>query len=647
MELGEYLATLRKGWLVIVVLAVLCGGLGYAQAAAGTPTYRSSSTVYVTLAHGETISELNQGATYAQSLVESFVQLATMPAVLEPVIEDLGLDATPRGLKGAIQADSPLNTSLIEISAVSADPQRAADLANGVAASLAETVADLSPTTSAGAASLKMTVVAEAEPSAAPFSPAPRRDAAAGVGVGLVLGVLVALLRAQLDTRVRTTKDLPGAPTRVALGQVPLDRTLVKHPRTLLQNPHSPLAESYRRLAANLQFLDASKPLRTIVVSSATPGEGKSTTAVNLAIVMAEKRSRVLLVDADLRSPSIADICGIEGAAGLSSVLGTQATIDEVVQEWGVPGLYVVAAGQIPPNPSQLVDSPAMDAFLAAVTESYDLVIIDTPPLLALTDGAVLARKTDGAVVVARSKKISRPRLAEALASLDALGATCLGLLLNGVPTPRSELRYGYGHVAKKRTFGRSRRPEPPPSAARSHRGPRTTGPVLPTRGAVVRGTEGTDAETTSAEVRSGTHEPVAPSSPDIAGSPDTPGSPDRARDTRPNRGDGATPDDGATDVGADATGSRGPATRDEDTPTEDDADHAAVRDGDDAGTRAGAETTSEPGERRAVDVDDLEVDDLDADLDEDDADAGRAHRHVAALSGATPSTSSRVAEPR
>lgn len=471
MELGEYLAALRKGWVVIALLALLGGGAGYAQAAAGTPTYRSSSTVFVSLTRGETVSELVQGATYTQNLVESFVQLATMPVVLEPVIEELGLTTSPRALAATVTADSPLNTVIIQISAVNQNPQRAADVANAVASHLSNTAKDLSPTAADGAASLEMTVIAEAQPSSTPFSPRPKVDAIAGFGAGLGLGVLLALARAQLDTRIRTAKDLPTSPARAMLGQIPYDRVLSKRPRALLEDPHSPLAESYRRLRTNLQFLDASAPLRSFVITSSVPGEGKSTTAVNLALIMAETGSRVLLVDADLRSPSVADICGLEGKAGLSAVLIRDAEPDDVAQPWGVPGLHIITAGQIPPNPSQLLDSDAMATFLQTVTEQYDLVILDTAPLLAVTDGAVLARRTDGAVVVARSRKVRRPVLAEALASLDSAGAVCLGLLVNGRPVPRSELRYGYGakpgrHARRLRRRRRSQVAMPLPADA-------------------------------------------------------------------------------------------------------------------------------------------------------------------------------------
>jgi len=464
MELGEYLAVLRKRWFVIVVLAALGGAIGYAQAATGTPVYRSTSSVYLTPTRGDTVSEFVQGANYTQNLVQSYVQIATTPRVLDPVVDELGLETTGRALAKRVTADSPLNTMIIEISAVSFDPQASADIANAAADSLAETVGDLSPTYADGGASLQLTVLAEAVAPRAPFAPRPRLDGAVGVALGTLLGVLFALAVAQLDTRVRTAKDLPTSPARATLGQIPYASSLGRHPRALLEDPHSPLAESYRRLRTNLQFLDVSRKLRCFVVTSSVPGEGKSTTSVNLALIVAEKGVRVLLVDADLRSPSIASICGLEGAAGLSAVLIHEADIEDVAQPWGARGLHVIAAGQVPPNPSQLIDSDAMDEFLQRAGELYDLVILDTAPMLAVTDAAVLARRTDGALVVARSRKVKRPDLVEALASLDTVGATCLGLLVNGVPTSRSDTRYGYGRAPARRTspFRRvSARPAP------------------------------------------------------------------------------------------------------------------------------------------------------------------------------------------
>ncbi|MCV2395820.1 polysaccharide biosynthesis tyrosine autokinase [Actinotalea sp. M2MS4P-6] len=453
MELGEYLAVLRKRWLVILVLATIGAALGYASTATETPLYRSSSTVYLTAARGDTISELAQGSTYTSNLMETYVLLATKPVVLEPVIEDLQLGVSARTLARSVQADSPLNSYFIDITVASANPQRAADIANAVAAQLSSTVSELAPTASDGTAALKMTQVSQAAPALAPFSPRPRLTATIGLVLGLALGLVTVVLWAQLDTRVRTQRDIPQIPSRTVLGQVPQDSALRRDSLAVATSPHSPLAESYRRLRTNLQFLDASRPLRCVVVTSSLPGEGKSTTAINLALVMAEKGAKVLLVDADMRSPSVADLCGLEGSAGLSGVLIHEAELGDVVQPWQVHGLDVIAAGQIPPNPGQLVESTAMENFLHEAQERYDMVILDTAPLLAVTDAAILAHRTDGAIVVARSKRVRRPDLAEALASLDAVGAHVLGVLLNGAQGYRGDLKYGYGQ-----TSGRSKR---------------------------------------------------------------------------------------------------------------------------------------------------------------------------------------------
>ncbi|MCU1431248.1 MAG: hypothetical protein JWP95_353 [Actinotalea sp.] len=443
MELGEYLATLRRGWLVILCLAVLGGALAYAQSTTITPTYRSSSTVYVSLTRGETVSELVQGATYTQTVVESFVQLATLPVVLDPVIEELGLQVEARGLARTIQADSPLNTMMIEISAVSTDPQEAADIANAVAASLGEQVTSLSPVAADGEASLRMSVVAAAQPPGAPISPRPTRDAALGLALGTALGVAVVVTRAQLDTRVRTVRDLPQTPGRPPLGQVPLDRALARQKGPRVAPHRSRVEESYRRIWTNLRFLDADKPLRSLVVTASVHREGSSLTAANLALAVAEEGRSVLLVDTDLRAPSLARICGTPEGPGLTALLQGTATLDDVVVPWGLPGLFVLPAGIAPAEPGRLIHSAAMNAFLKAARKRYDLVLLDAAPLTTLTDAAVLARKTDGALVVARSRKVRRPEVEDALASLEAVGATCLGLILNAVPASRSELRTG------------------------------------------------------------------------------------------------------------------------------------------------------------------------------------------------------------
>ncbi|MBE1874785.1 polysaccharide biosynthesis tyrosine autokinase [Myceligenerans pegani] len=425
MELADYVAALRKRWVVLLVTLLAGGlaGLGYAQTVA--PQYRATTSIFVSLERSDTVSELMQGANYTQNLVTSYASLATMPAVLNPVIAELGLTTTPRELSERIEAVVPLETAIIEISAEADGPWQAAEIANSVARHLSETVSEVSPSNADGRSAVRLTVVATAEAPEYPFAPNTRLLTAGGAAAGLAVGVLVAVGLALFDTRIRTAKDLPAGEDLAVLGTVPQIRKGAPDPQVL--------AESYRRVRTNLQFLDVGAPVRSFVVTSSVPNEGKTTTAIGLAHALAERGSRVLLVDADLRRPSLADRLGLEGTAGLSTVLIGRADLEDVVQQVGPPRFTVLTAGDLPPNPGRLIEADAMEQVVRQARAAYDVVIFDVPPLLPVTDGALLARRTQGAVVVARARTVRRAQLTDALASLDAIGATCLGLIATGV----------------------------------------------------------------------------------------------------------------------------------------------------------------------------------------------------------------------
>jgi capsular exopolysaccharide synthesis family protein len=188
-----------------------------------------------------------------------------------------------------------------------------------------------------------------------------------------------------------------------------------------------------RRLRTNLQFIDVARRPRSIVVTSSIPGEGKSTIVLNLAISLADTGARVLLVDADLRRPSIADYAGVEGAAGLTTVLIGRAKGADVVQPWGDSTLDILPSGPLPPNPSELLGSPAMVALLEQLTSSYDMVLLDSPPTLPVTDSAVLSKVAGGAVVIVGTDRIHRAQLLDTLESLDTAGAHIFGVVINKV----------------------------------------------------------------------------------------------------------------------------------------------------------------------------------------------------------------------
>jgi len=435
MDPSEYLAVLRKNWLVIALIGVLGAGAGFAYSATVSPSYKATSSVYVSLKQGSSVGELVQGAAYAQDLVQSYAQLATMPIVLEPVIERLDLTTTPRVLARSITATSPLQTVILEISAASASAQGAADLSNAVSKQLAVAVTGLG---TPDGPTVYLTTVAEATPPAAAFSPNTRLNVATGLAVGIMLCMAFVLARSVLDTRIRSAKEVARVTSTAVLSTVRYERKAGRHTLAMRDDPYGDRAEAYRRLRTNLRFLNLTGSSRSIVITSALAAEGKSTTAINLAIAMSEGSARILLIDADLRWPSIAHYMGIDGSVGLTTVLIGEADLDDVIQPWGEGNLHVLPAGQIPPNPSELLDSPTMASLLARLAERYDVILLDSAPLLPVTDAAILSRLTDGALVVVGCREARRPQLADGLSTLAAVDARVLGLVLNQVSGAQS-----------------------------------------------------------------------------------------------------------------------------------------------------------------------------------------------------------------
>lgn len=210
------------------------------------------------------------------------------------------------------------------------------------------------------------------------------------------------------------------------------------------QAPMAIASEAFRVLRTNLQFMSLDRPLRSIMVTSATPGEGKTTTAANLAVAFAQTGGSVCLVDADLRRPMIAKIFGVDNWSGLTTALVGQTDLDLTLKLCAVPGLSLLTSGPVPPNPAELVGSQKMSRLIAALTERFEMVIIDTPPILAVTDAAVLAPKADGVVMVVRSGKVDHRQVNRAKEALVAVKANLLGVVLDGLKPEGSDGYYYY-----------------------------------------------------------------------------------------------------------------------------------------------------------------------------------------------------------
>jgi tyrosine-protein kinase len=433
MELRDYVAVLRKYWASILAITLL-GLIGASVVSLATPpTYTARGAVFLAVRGGDSASELAQGANYATNQVRSYAQVVTTPTVLQPVITKLQLNTTPAELAEFVTASIPANTALIEIAVVDGDPELGARIAQTTSEQLVATVDQLSPADSNGRRAVVATIVTPATVPLEKTTPRTTLNLAVGLVIGLFLGFGQAILRNTLDRSIRTEDDVARATDHSVIAKIPFDSDAAEHPLVMFSDPHSLRAEAYRKLRTNLRFLDVAKGTdrRSLVVTSSIAGEGKSTTSINLASTIAEGGEKVLLIDADLRRSTVAKYLGIEGSVGLTTVLIGRASLDDVVQPIGTGTFHVIAAGEIPPNPAELLASDAMKQLLDEATATYDTVVIDAAPLLPVTDAAILSTITGGALIVAGSGNVTVPELEDSVATLDQVSGTALGVILN------------------------------------------------------------------------------------------------------------------------------------------------------------------------------------------------------------------------
>ncbi|MBO3088798.1 polysaccharide biosynthesis tyrosine autokinase [Cellulomonas dongxiuzhuiae] len=460
MDLRDYLALLRKHWASIVALGAVFSASALGVSLMTTPIYKSSTQLYVSVRGGSSTTDMLQGATFTRQQVSSYVGLVTSPLVLGPVIDDLALDMRADDLASRIVSDSPANSSLINITVANESPAVAAAIANAVADEFRQVVADLEEPAGGGPSNVKLTVVRVSDAPSNPSEPNTRLNTTMGLLIGIALGVGTALLREMLDTRVRSEADVAQLTDGPVVGVIAFDEDAATRPLIVQSAPHSPRAEAFRRLRTNVQFLTVGTQSKSIVVTSSLPGEGKSTTTINLAIALADAGTSVALVDADLRRPSIANFLGLEGGVGLTTVLIGRATVAEVVQPWGNGQLHVIPSGQIPPNPSELLGSPAMASFVESLASRYDVVLIDTPPLLPVTDAAVLSKIAGGVLMVVGAGKVHRNQFTEALGMLESVSARTLGLIVNREPRERSNVYQYYRYSSRSEAGSANARSE-------------------------------------------------------------------------------------------------------------------------------------------------------------------------------------------
>jgi succinoglycan biosynthesis transport protein ExoP len=439
MTFAEYFVVLQRRWrvwLAGLLLGLLCG---FGASATAETLYTATSTSFVTVAEqtdNADRGEIFQGSQFAVQRVKSYVPLATSPDVLGPVIEDLGLDITERQLARRVTVTSAPETVLLDVAVEDSDAKLAAQLADAISVQLGTVIEELETTREDGRSSVKVSLARPADVPRFPSSPRVLLNLVLGAIAGLAAGMVAAVLRHHLDTRVKTPDAVRALTGMSPLGATLNERGAAKRPLVALEWK-STSAERFRTVRTALKFATVDRELRHFAVTSSASGEGKTTVAANLAISWAQSGSSVCLVEADLRRPGISSFLGIDGSLGLSDVVVGDSKLDDVLVRWNHGMLSVLPAGSLPPDPAALLGSAAMASLVATLRDRFDVVIYDSPPLLSVTDGVVLGDQMDGVVLVVQCFSTRPEHLTSSIEQLRSSRVDLLGTVLNREKTRR------------------------------------------------------------------------------------------------------------------------------------------------------------------------------------------------------------------
>lgn len=453
MTFDDYISILRRSWAWILAATLIGAAAAFGITSLMTPQYQATAQMFVSVRVPVEKGYHFSGDVFVAQRVASYVEVVDSPDVLNPVIAELGLDTTPKELMERIEVKSPTGTVLFDVTATDPDPDQAARLANAIATSYSAEIERLEGAAVAQGGStpdsaqkpVSVSVVKPAEVPEEPSSPQRLMNVVLGALLGLLAGIGVAVLRHTLDKSVRSQEELEQAVGSACLGAVAFDPSARNEP--LASSDGSPRAEEFRRIRTNLQYVDVDVPARAVVVTSSLPDEGRTTAACNLAIALGRTGSKVLLLEGDLRRPRAGQYLGVDAVRGLTDVLMGDADLDSSIVAWEPGMLDFLPSGPVPSNPSELLASHEMKALLDQLRVRYDAIVIDAPPLLLVSDSAVLAGVVDGAILVARHGQTTTEQVAQAARALGQVHAGILGTVLTFLPSSQiKDSRYGQGY---------------------------------------------------------------------------------------------------------------------------------------------------------------------------------------------------------
>lgn len=466
MELNRYVRVLRRRLWIIVVCPIVAPVAAGIVSLTLPPVYEAHVSLYVRLAQPLTSTDPAAAALSSDQILRTYASLVTERPLLESAISQLGLKISPEDLANEIKVTPVANTTKLDVAVDDANPALARDLANLLVADLIAEVNQIqqqeTPLPNARTGD-NLVVVSPAVLPDRPVSPNKTLNVAIAFAAGLLLGLGIAFLLEYMDQSIKSDEELTERLGLISIGHIAFALAgKGKRPELVALDSQSPAAEAYKALRTSLLFSTIDHVLKTIVVTSSGPAEGKSRTAANLAVVLAEAGHKTLLIDADFRRPSMHKIFGRIQNVGLSNLILQDVTENEAITAVErVPNLWLITSGPIPPNPSELLGSGRIKELMFRVGSAFKYIILDTPPVNAVTDPAILAADANGTILVVEQGRTTFPALGHAKQLLDRVGAHTIGVVMNKVRASGGSYLYEYRDYGTPPDEGAERASEP------------------------------------------------------------------------------------------------------------------------------------------------------------------------------------------
>jgi capsular exopolysaccharide synthesis family protein len=424
VELNEYAHIIRRFWWLLLAGLLVGTAFGIYEARRAPQEFRGTVTFFVRTSGEGTTSAANLGDQFAQRRVNTYLALLRTDST-RIALEDAGVTLERDDSTARLDGTADLDTVLLTATATAPNRQHALDVATVLSEAFPKLVNEVE-NADPGSATVQLVLVSG--PSVRPVPTTAKKTVAVYAVSGLAVASVAAFLLSLTDRKIRSLDQLRAVSGAALLGAIPRDPAVKIEPVITRETSQSVRAEAFRELRTNLKFLDLDSHTQTVIVTSAVSGEGKTATSANLATVLAHSGASVLLIEGDLRRPSFLGIFDMEPGVGLVDVLRNNVRFDTALRPLDT-GLTILPSGGVAADASELLDSPEMDRLLDVARKRFEFIIIDAPPLLAVTDAAVLSVKSDGVLMVVRIDSTTTGEVQRSLAALDLVDAHVLGVV--------------------------------------------------------------------------------------------------------------------------------------------------------------------------------------------------------------------------